>query len=261
MSVKWIRAVKDLDTVRGADFAVLRSLAWRANDEGVAIITTDALAVESHVSRPTLFRALNRLERAGLIERDRTGKPTTYRLRQSQNETIQSQNETVSQSQNETILTVSQSHPDTSESQDETIMVSRVRHIETETSTNILPSVVVTPVAGELESLQSGRNKVLPDAIKNFISDITPGLTADVAREWEDVWKLAHDEEHIESPGLTLRHYLSDCRRRELTPTPDGWVKWHRRAEGWARERMEQARQAARASIDTSPEWLGKYEG
>lgn len=66
---------------------VLLKLADNANDEGVAWPHIDTIAAETGMSRSSVFRALDELEKGGLVERQRGRNEVIYRIQKSHHET------------------------------------------------------------------------------------------------------------------------------------------------------------------------------
>lgn len=82
MSVRVSTWVWHETTASGSDLLVLLALADSANDDGECWPGVDVLVDKTRMSRATVFRRLDALEAAGLLERDRRGKRQTnvYRV-------------------------------------------------------------------------------------------------------------------------------------------------------------------------------------
>lgn len=69
---------------------VLLKLADNASDEGIAWPHIDTIASETGLSRRTVFRALDRLEADGIIERNRGRNEVIYQIKKCQSDTCRS---------------------------------------------------------------------------------------------------------------------------------------------------------------------------
>jgi DNA-binding transcriptional regulator YhcF (GntR family) len=69
---------------------VLLKLADNASDEGIAWPHIDTIASETGLSRRTVFRALDRLESDGIIERNRGRNEVIYQIKKCQSDTCRS---------------------------------------------------------------------------------------------------------------------------------------------------------------------------
>ena len=84
MSIRAMSAVIDHSETQGSTFLVLLILADHANGDGRCWPTAERIAARSRVSRSTVFRAIEELERLGELKRETRGKqaggPNVYRV-------------------------------------------------------------------------------------------------------------------------------------------------------------------------------------
>lgn len=216
----------------GSDLLVLLALADSANDDGQCWPGVDVLVEKTRMSRATVFRRLDALESAGLIERLRRGKRQTnvYRVVVPWADGVTSQIETGVKSQPETHV----------KSQIETGEVSPVRPVKSHGRD-------FQGTVSEPSLKRQGARECATRIPDDF--DVTPAM-----RQWATSKGFGH------LPLDAITEDFFDYWRAKAGPAAVK-VDWQRTWQRWIRQEAAKApRSTARSAWDRaievgSPEW------
>lgn len=220
----------------GTDQSVMLVLADKANDSGESWPSVDELMERTGRKRRAVLYALARLERHGFIVRDRrNGQRTHYWIQETSASTC-------------TRATFAPVQPDA-----HTSASTCTRPVQLSAHRTINETSLNRHSSGEenLEPVQTDESQSvtpLPPLARGHLTDLLASFPAEVEERWKNALYVAERATRNVDASENLIHYLHVyCRKRKLTPTPEGFITYHSRGERMAVEGIEKAKQQAQA--------------